>query len=84
MVSRIETGAGIESKFEVTKMAPKPQSKKRFDKNYGAMSTIMGYLPRIEQLQLQGLDTFWYTIGVGRVQWLFALSDMLYLVDNGP
>lgn len=32
------------------------------------MTMVMGYLPQIEQIYLQGLDTWWYETGVGRVQ----------------
>lgn len=38
------------------------------DRSYGAMSTVMGYLPQIEQLNMQSLDKWWYDTGVGRVQ----------------
>lgn len=44
------------------------EQRKRIDKSYGAMTIIMGYLPQLEQLKLHGLDTWWYDIGVGRVQ----------------
>ena len=42
--------------------------RQRFDQIYGAMIMIMGYLPQIEQLRLQSLDSWWYTIGVGQEQ----------------
>ena len=58
--------------------------RQRFDQIYGAMITIMGYLPRIEQLRLQGLDTWWYTNGVGRVQVFFKCPKMFYFVDLLP
>ena len=38
--------------------------RQRFDQIYGAMIMIMGCLPQIEQHRLQGLDTWWYTIGL--------------------
>ena len=45
------------------------------------MRMIMGFLPRIEQLRLQGLDTWWYDKGVKRVQWYFMLPELYF--DNG-
>ena len=65
MVSRTEIDEGIagqDSQLAATSVALKQNS--RFDQNYGAMTMIMGYLPRIEQLSLQGLDTWWYDKGV--------------------
>ena len=52
--------------------------RQRFDQIYGAMIMIMGFLPEIEQLRLQGLDTWWYTIGVGRVQVFLKRQEMFY------
>ena len=46
------------------------------------MATILGYLPRIEQLRLQGLDMWWYTIGFSRVQWCFVLPKIFYFADK--
>ena len=43
---------------------------------------IMGYLLRLEQLQLQGLDTWWYDKGVKRVQMYFVLLKTFYFTDN--
>lgn len=54
---------------------------KRFDQNYGAMTMIMGYLPRLEQLRLQGLDIWWRDTGVGRVQWYFELPRISIYSD---
>ena len=54
-----------------------PLQRKRFDKSYGAMTMIMGYLPRLESLKLQGLDTWWYNTGVCRVQVHFLLPKLL-------
>ena len=54
------------------------RQRQRFDQIYGAMIVIMGYLPRIEQLKLQGLDSWWYTIGVGRVQVFLKRQEMFY------
>ena len=33
-------------------------------------------------LRLQGLDTWWYAIGVGRVQVFFEGLEMFYFVDD--
>ena len=52
-----------------------------FDQSFGGMATVMGYLPLIEQLELQGLDKWWYVIGVSRVLWLFDLPKMTFIVD---
>ena len=38
----------------------------------------MGYLPRLEQLKMQGLDKWWYVTGVGRVQVSLDLQKMFY------
>ena len=46
------------------------------------MTIILGYLPRIEQLQLQGLDKWWYSTGVGRVQVHLILEKMFFFVDQ--
>ena len=54
----------------------------RFDKSYGAMTMIMGYLFRMEQLKLQGLDMWWYITGVGRVQVRLETLKMIYFADN--
>ena len=55
MVSRTETGESIVDKDD--QLTVKAEDKrKRFDQNYGAMTVVMGYLSRIEQLRLQGLD----------------------------
>ena len=67
MVSRTEIGtgnAGHDNQLAATTL----KRRQRFDKSYGAMTMIMGYLPRLEQLKMQGLDKWWYVIGVGRVQ----------------
>ena len=47
------------------------------------MTMIMGYLPQIEQVWLQGLDTWWYDKGVKRVQWSFVLPEPELYLDNG-
>ena len=55
MVSRIETGSvdgqgdrqGDDHQVSITTTE---QQRKRFDQNYGAMTMILGYLPRLEQL----------------------------------
>ena len=44
------------------------------------MTLIMGFLPRFEQLRLQGLNTWWYVIGVGRVQVHLEKSKMFHFV----
>ena len=46
------------------------------------MTTIMGYLPRFEQLKLQSLDKWWYNIGAGRVQMSFAWHKMFFFNDR--
>ena len=52
------------------------------DQCYGAMAMIMGYLPRNEQLKLQVLDTWWYAVGVSRVQWRYKLLKVAYFTDD--
>ena len=47
------------------------------------MAMIMGVLPRIEQLRLQGLDKWWYTIGVSRVQVSLEAEKMFYFYITG-
>ena len=59
------------------------QQRQKFDQIYGSMIMIMGYLPQIEQLKLQGLDSWWYTIGVGRVQVFLEGPEQFYLVYGG-
>ena len=46
---------------------------------------VMGYLPRLEQLKMQGLDKWWYVTGVGRVQVRLDLQKMVYFAhpDGG-
>ena len=77
MLSRIDTVKSKDSnsgdvfqdsQLEAATMITPMRHYSRFDQNYGAMFMIIGYLPLIEQLRLQGLDTWWYTIGVARVQ----------------
>lgn len=46
------------------------------------MSTVMGCLPKLEQLKLQVLDKWWYATGVGRVQQGFELLKMFFFADN--
>ena len=48
------------------------------------MTIIMGYLPRIQQLQLQGVNIWWYRIGVGRVQVRFELEKLFFFADEEP
>ena len=67
MVSRTETGEGIAG-HDNQLAATTQERRQRFDQNYGAMTIIMGYMPRLEQLNMQGLDKWWYVTGVGRVQ----------------
>ena len=52
------------------------------DQNYGAMTSIMGYLSRYEQLKLQGLDKWWYEIGAGRVQVRFETTNLYFLTSS--
>ena len=84
MVSRTQTNEGIVDKDD--QLAVQASDKrKRFDQNYGAMTMIMGYLPRIEQLSLQGLDTWWYDKGVQRVQVRLEVGKMFYFsIDQEP
>ena len=42
------------------------------------MTMVMGYLPWLEQLKMQGLDKWWYVTGVGRVQVRLELQKMVY------
>ena len=46
------------------------------------MAMIMGYLPHIEQLRLQGLDWWWYDTGVARVQMQFRMPKMYLFVGQ--
>ena len=39
---------------------------------------VMEYLPWLEQLKMQGLDKWWYVIGVARVQVSLDLPKMVY------
>lgn len=49
------------------------------------MNMVMVYLPQEEQLSLQGLDTWWYAIGVCRVQVrLDLMPDTFYFADDRP
>ena len=82
MVSRTETGEDIVDKDD--QLTVKAQDRrKRFDQNYGAMMIVMQYLPRIEQLSLQGLDKWQYTIGVSRVQVRLETGKMFYFYISG-
>ena len=83
MVSRSEAGNVIVGHGNSATKAIAQSQSKRFDKSYGAMTTIMGYLNRIESVKLQGLDTWWYVIGVARVQTLFELSPKMFYFNNG-
>ena len=47
------------------------------------MIMVMGYLPQLEQTKLQGLDKWWYDIGVSRVQ-VFMLAKFFYFAARGP
>ena len=67
MVSKAETSDGIAG-HDNQLVATTKERRQRFDQNYGAMTMVMGYLPRLQQLQMQGLDKWWYVTGVGRVQ----------------
>lgn len=58
------------------------EKRKRFDRSYGAMTMIMAYLPQIEQLKLQSLDTWWYCTGVGRVQVQLCLRPRMFYFTN--
>ena len=81
MVFRTTETSGDDIVGKDDKLAAMAQEKRsRFDQSYGAMTMIMGYLPQIEQLRLQGLDTWWYTIGVGRVQVDLETGKMFYFV----
>ena len=46
------------------------------------MTMIMGYLPRMKQLRLQGLDTWWYIIGVARVQMRLEVGKIFYFSSD--
>ena len=86
MVSIIETSSseGIvigQDSHLIPTIAPR-NHRPRFDQNYGAMTMVMGYLPRIEQLNLQGLDSWWYVIGVARVQVSLDTGNMIYFVSK--
>ena len=84
MTSRIETGTDIINVDQDDQLIVSlvPQKRRhRFDKSYGAMTMIMEYLSRLEQLKLQGLDTWWYDKGVKRVQWRFIFPKMFFFAD---
>lgn len=50
--------------------------------SYGAMRVILGYLPQIEQLKMQGLAKLWYSLGAGRLQQpSFVLPAISYLAS---
>ena len=66
MVTKAETGDGIAG-HDNQLAATTQRRRQRFDQNYGAMTMVMAYLPRLEQLRMQGLDTWWYNKGVKRV-----------------
>ena len=51
MVSRTETGDGIAG-HDNQLAATTYVRRQRFDQNYGAMTMVMGYLPRQEQLKM--------------------------------
>lgn len=54
-----------------------------FNRSYGAMTVTLSYLSGIESLKLQCLDTWWYVVGVGRVQMSIQVSPkMAYLGIN--
>ena len=53
MVSRTESGEiTVEKDNQLSATAAEQKRKSRFDRSYGAMTMIMGYLPLIEQLKL--------------------------------
>ena len=83
MVSKAETGDGIvehDNQLAVTTQ----KRRQRFDQDYGAMTMIMWFLPRLEQLKMQGLDKWWYVIGVGRVQVSLETQKMVYIAPPNP
>ena len=51
------------------------------DRNYGAMIEIMKCLHRFEQLTMQQLDKWWYSVGVGRVQISFKIARMFFFPE---
>ena len=67
-VSKAKTSVGIAGHYKQLAATTQGRRRRRFDQNYGAMIMVMGYLPWLEQLTMQGLDKWWYATGVGRVQ----------------
>lgn len=47
-------------------------------KSYGGMTEILEFLDSIEQLKMQGLSVWMYTIGVGRVQTKYERGNKVY------
>ena len=79
MATRIKSSVEKNDQLSFTETL---QQRKRFDQNYGAMTMIMGFLPRFEQLKLQSLDKWWYMTGVARVQCRFMSPEMFFLTDG--
>ena len=68
-----------------TKVKPKSKEtshRRSYQNSYGAMTITLSYLTQLEQVNLQGLNRWWYSVGVQRIQARISLRIPVYFLQS--